>query len=102
MSHSMIEVLKSKLQSDEKVILSVCGNSMYPTITCENKIIVRKYGGQINIGDIILFEDGKMLVAHRIIRIIDKKVIIAKGDNNEMCDRPIKVKRIIGIVDNII
>ena len=74
--------------------------SMSPTIEIGDIVIV-KLGEQGQKRDIITYKSGNAFITHRIIEI-DGENIIAKGDNNNTQDNPIKKGAIIGKVDFII
>lgn len=74
--------------------------SMSPTIEIGDIVIV-KLGEQGQKRDIITYKSGNAFITHRIIEI-DGENIIAKGDNNNTQDNPIKKDAIIGRVDFII
>ena len=74
--------------------------SMSPTIEIGDIVIV-KLGEQGKKRDIITYKSGNAFITHRIIEI-DGENIIAKGDNNNTQDNPIKKDDIIGRVDFII
>ena len=74
--------------------------SMSPTMEIGDIVIV-KLGEQGKKRDIITYKSGNAFITHRIIEI-DGENIIAKGDNNNTQDNPIKKDDIIGRVDFII
>jgi len=74
--------------------------SMSPTIEIGDIVIV-KIGEQVQEQDIITYKSGNAFITHRIIEI-DGENIIAKGDNNNTQDNPIKKDAIIGKVNFII
>ena len=69
---------------------------MAPTITT-NDLIVVKVTKNVGVDDVITFEDGDILVTHRII---DKTAqgFITKGDANNIVDDEIIVNDIVGKV----
>ena len=77
--------------------------SMSPTIEIGDIVIV-KLGEQGQKRDIITYKNENAFITHRIIEI-DGENIIAKGDNNNTQDNPIKKDDIIGrvvfIINNI-
>jgi len=74
--------------------------SMSPTIEIGDIVIV-KIGEQVQEQDIITYKSENAFITHRIIEI-DGENIIAKGDNNNTQDNPIKKDAIIGKVNFII
>lgn len=81
-------------------IFSTKTASMSPTIEIGDIVIV-KLGEQGKKRDIITYKSENAFITHRIIEI-DGENIIAKGDNNNTQDNPIKKDAIIGRVDFII
>ncbi len=67
----------------------IVSNSMYPHIRKGDMVIVKKGNENLNIGDIIEYKQGNILIIHRIINIKntrDGKIYITKGDNNKNPD----------------
>ena len=67
----------------------LCGsNSMYPTLSCNNTVILKKYNlnDELKMGDIIIFYEpnkDQTPILHRIIKINNNaKQVLTKGDNN--------------------
>jgi len=73
--------------------------SMSPTIEIGDIVFV-KLGEQVQEKDIITYKSGNAFITHRIIEIQGDS-IIAKGDNNNTQDKPIKKQDIIGKVTYI-
>lgn len=80
------------------------GNSMYPNInsgdiaeadTCYS-------AHDLRVGDIIIFREYGLLVAHRIIGInFDDRVLITKGDNNDYADEVTNFNQFYGKIIKI-
>ena len=78
-------------------VFSIGSNSMAPTITTNDLIIV-KLTKNVEKGDIITFKDDKVLVTHRIISETANGYI-TKGDANEWIDTwVVTQKDITGVV----
>ncbi|MCF0125985.1 MAG: signal peptidase I [Clostridia bacterium] len=77
-------------------ILEVSTGSMAETINIYD-IIVVKLTKDVNVNDIITFEQDDVLITHRIIEMKENE-IITKGDANNTKDRSIKNRDIIGKV----
>jgi len=82
-----------------------CINSMYPALKKGDGIIIKKLSDEekenLQVGDIIAFYDGNIIVTHRITRIDRDGEIqyVTKGDNNDTKDITKQKKDdIIGIV----
>ncbi len=87
--------------------ISVMSNSMVPIFSRGDVVVVEKIDSNIlnnlKINDIIYFRIDNLFVVHRIVDIRlnekNKKVIITKGDNNEVIDNwEVKEDDINGIV----
>ena len=84
---------------------SIASDSMYPALKRGDGIIIKKLNDEeknnLQVGDIIAFYDGDVIVTHRIVRIDNGREIqfITKGDNNDTKDITKQKKDdIIGIV----
>lgn len=102
-----IEGVKKYLSLNGSIEIESHGASMFPAIKDGDKIIVSAEIDSIEENDIIVFFDSSSsgnisLIAHRVIRIVDNKFVITKGDNNHVADRPIRKKCIIGKVISIV
>ena len=84
-------------------IFSTETGSMSPTMK-KGDIIIIKIGDERKEKDIITYKKENVLITHRIVRI-DGDTIIAKGDNNNIEDEPIKKDEVIGkgifIINNV-
>lgn len=80
-------------------VFQIASNSMAPTITT-NDLIVVKVTKNVGVDDVITFEDGDILVTHRII---DKTAqgFITKGDANNERDKQITSSQVVGKVIKI-
>jgi hypothetical protein len=101
---------------EDKVIINIDGasisryaptGSMLPVLDQgSNGIrIVPKLESEIHIGDIITFEQGSMLIVHRVVEIgsdSEGTYFITKGDNNNLNDKKIRFKDIKYITIGVI
>lgn len=78
-------------------IFSTETRSMATTIEKGDIVIVKLNEKELNEKDIITYKKDKAIITHRIIKI-DGDSIIAKGDNNNAEDDPIKKDDVIGKV----
>ena len=62
----------------------VLSGSMEPVLSKGDLIIVKEKESY-KVGDVVVFQSGKSLIVHRIIKIDDKKVI-TQGDANNVAD----------------
>lgn len=84
-----------------KTIAVVLTGSMEPTITTDDLIVIEKTN-DYKLNDIVVFQDGNLIVVHRIVAI-DGEEITTAGDNNDgSTDDPIRESDIYGEVVNII
>ena len=72
----------------------VLSGSMEPALSV-NDLIIYHQKDQYKVGDIIAYQDGNMLVTHRVIDI-SKGMITTKGDNNNVSDGKIDTEAVIG------
>ena len=81
-------------------IFQIGSNSMAPTITTNDLIIV-KITKKVDVDDVITFNDGNILVTHRIISKTGSG-FITKGDANNETDKQIMSDQIVGKVIKIL
>ena len=74
----------------------VLSGSMEPELSIGDFLIVVKENSYI-VGDVVVFQDGRSSVTHRIVSMSDTEVI-TKGDANNTEDDPISLDRIKGKV----
>ncbi len=77
-------------------IAAVMSGSMEPELSVNDLVIIRETD-EVQVGDIIVFQSGEILVIHRVIEI-DEDTIITKGDANNMADSPITKTDIKGVL----
>ena len=90
------------------------GWSMYPTIKDGEMITVEPVvPSQVRRGDILLYHNGKGMIAHRVVRIARKKallnpqdsvlgtVFILRGDASSTCDEPVEADQVLGKVVSV-
>ena len=81
-------------------IFQIGSNSMAPTITTNDLIIV-KITEKVDVDDVITFDEGKILVTHRVISKTGNG-FITKGDANSQNDKQITSDQIVGKVVKIL
>ena len=74
----------------------VLSGSMEPAIMTDELILVRE-SDSYNVGDVVVFQKGKMLVVHRIVDMADG-LVVTRGDANNADDEPIEMSQIKGKV----
>ena len=72
----------------------VLSGSMEPKLSINDLVIVHEQSGY-EVGDIVVYQDGDMLVIHEIISMNGDEVI-TKGEANEVADEPISASDIKG------
>ena len=74
----------------------VLTGSMEPTIMADELVIVQAQENY-EIGDVVVFQTGKILVVHRIIAM-DEETVTTQGDANNVADAPVDLAHIKGRV----
>lgn len=72
----------------------VLSGSMEPTLSVNDLVVVREQN-EYKVDDIVVYQDGDMLVIHKIVSVNGDE-IITKGDANNVEDEPISVSDIKG------
>lgn len=87
----------------------IATGSMEPMIKPGDVILVKKIYKveEVNTGDVILFQEGNIRIAHRVIEIIEDKKegtgFKTKGDNNSVADSSlVKPQQLKGIVVKVV
>jgi len=74
----------------------VLSGSMEPELSTGDLIIVKETA-DVKLKDIVVFQDGRSLVVHRIVSISEDDVV-TKGDANNVDDQPIELADVKGKV----
>lgn len=74
----------------------VLSGSMEPAIAVDELIIVRAEDGY-EVGDVVVYQTGHMLVVHRIVAL-DGETVTTRGDANNTDDAPIALTQVKGKV----
>ena len=74
----------------------VLSGSMEPELSVGDMLIVTE-SESYSVGDVVVYQDGRMSVTHRIVSISDNEVITC-GDANNVSDAPIAIESIKGRV----
>lgn len=85
---------------------AIMSNSMEPAFSRGSVVVVQKIDEKIdiNIGDIIQYERGNIMITHRVVDITQASngsgstVYITKGDNNPSRDEPVPASLVRGII----
>lgn len=78
----------------------VATGSMADTINIGDVVIV-KITKEVNVNDIIVYEDENNFITHRLIEKNEDK-LITKGDANNSEDTPVEIIQVLGKVEKII
>lgn len=78
----------------------VLSGSMEPEFSVGDLLIIKEQD-VYEVGDIVVFQSGKMIVTHRIVSI-DGEEVVTRGDANNTEDDPIKLEQIKGEVVSVI
>ena len=74
----------------------VLSGSMEPEFSTGDLVIVGETDS-VEVGDVIVYQDGGMLVVHRVVGL-DGELITTKGDANNVADQPINEAAVKGEV----
>lgn len=77
-------IIKQKIKKENGYSMTIHGNSMFPVFISEDKIRISE-SNRFHVGDIVVFLQGKVMIAHRIVKI-NSEEIVTKGDNNIFLD----------------
>ncbi len=91
-------------ESGQMQWLSISGRSMLPLMRDGDRILVEFRPRALKPGDVLLFRQNELLVAHRLLRLTgqgDQPLVIAKGDNVAAFDPPYPLEDVIGRVHAI-
>ncbi len=72
----------------------VLSGSMEPALQVDDLVVVRR-SQDVEAEDIIVFQSGKSLVIHRVVKV-DGQTLITKGDANNAEDEPISLSDVKG------
>ncbi len=91
------QILRETFNSAKQIEVKAGGFSMFPTI-CEGAVlVVQKINPtEISKGDIILREEARKVIAHRVIDV--KNGVLSRGDNCRKADKTTSTENIIGKV----
>lgn len=77
-------------------VFKVITNSMAPAIKT-NDIIIVKIGDKAEAGDVITYKKENAYITHRVTKV-EEKLYIAKGDANNVGDKPVLKENVVGRV----
>lgn len=74
----------------------VLSGSMEPSIKVDELIIVKETPAY-EVGDVVVYQNGKMLIVHRIVAL-DEETVTTRGDANNTDDAPVALSQVKGKV----
>lgn len=88
------------LQDGYSIRVPVQGYSMFPLLFPGDRILIEPTPyTEVKTGQIILFQSGSRLVAHRVLATnMQKNQLLCKGDSNLLPDEPIASGKVLGRV----
>jgi SOS-response transcriptional repressor LexA len=96
--------LSEELLNDGYAIrIKASGLSMFPSIWTGDRITISPQK-DVTIGDVIVFNRGGQIVAHKLVRVFEKESIRyyqTRGDSSFRLDQPITAGEILGKVTGI-
>lgn len=83
-------------------LATITSGSMWPTLKENDLILMRGVNGNdVNIGEIIVFENQRGFTIHRLIRREHDGTLVTKGDANNVEDQPIHPEEVVGRVTHV-
>lgn len=77
-------------------LAEVLSGSMEPTFSKGTLLVVRQ-AQDVAPGDVVVYQDGRELVVHRVVSV-QGDVVVTQGDANNVADRPFDKSQIKGVV----
>ncbi len=74
----------------------VLSGSMEPTLSVNDLVVIKKTDS-VQVDDVVVFQDGNVLVIHRVVAI-DGDEIVTRGDANNTVDDPVSITHVKGIM----
>ena len=97
------ELLLQVLRDYGRARIRALGTSMLPALWPGAVLgIKRTDGGEIGVGDIVLFERSEQLFAHRVVAAWGPgqgRMVLTQGDSISHTDRPVRASELLGRVE---
>lgn len=77
-------------------LADVLSGSMEPTFSKGTLLVVRQ-ADDVAPGDVVVYQDGRELVVHRVVSVQDN-VVVTQGDANNVADAPFDKSQVKGVV----
>ncbi len=85
----------------EHPVASITSGSMWPALKKGDIILIKGVDkSELEIGDIIVYENERGFTIHRIVEL-DEKTLKTKGDANNISDSPVEYEKIVGRTVNL-
>ena len=82
-------------------LAAITSSSMWPALKQGDMVMIKKVTPEgLKIGDIIVYKNEQGFTIHRIIKL-NQNNLVTKGDANNVEDKPVDYKEVIGRVVNI-
>lgn len=95
-------VILQQLRAGKKIALRISGRSMHPLIREGSSVSVEACDPEsLSIGDIVTCERDEFYVTHRVLCVMRRSngtIVLTKGDNELIIDRPVSTGQILGKV----
>lgn len=102
-AHDSRALLEECLSLNGELRLATIGSSMWPDLRNGDELRLKRIDFEgIQPGDIVLFHNEHVLVAHRVLKTYTESgraMLMVKGDNRTFADPPIFYEQIVGRVD---
>jgi ASC-1-like (ASCH) protein len=96
-------LLEECLRLNGELCLPSIGSSMWPDLRNGDELRLKQIGFEdIQPGDIVLFQNEHVLVAHRVLKTYvesGRAMLLLKGDNRTFADPPVFYEQVVGRVD---
>ena len=97
MAAAWAPLLREALAREGRFRLSLRGTSMWPTLPVECEIEVAPLPQRAQIGSLVVFAAGDILVAHRLVRRAGGQWVM-QGDGRRVPDPPVESEQVLGVV----
>lgn len=96
-------LLEECLRLNGELCLPTIGSSMWPDLRNGDELKLKQIAfEEIQAGDIVLFHNEQVLVAHRVLKTYvesGRAMLLLKGDNRTFADPPVFYEQVVGRVD---
>jgi signal peptidase I len=102
LGEAFASLVREGLRQHGRVNLRLLGNSMWPSVPAGSLVAVEEIPpGGIRLGDVIVWQRGGQVVAHRVVQRVRKNstiLLVTKGDNNASADQKLEQSALLGRV----